>query len=1094
MLVGFESTVVGQRLRNLTDLRGLQAPKPAVAVHRGGAWRRVPGEALVPGDLISVGSRAGSGGGAAAAADAAAVPADCLLLAGSAVVEEAVLTGESAPQWKAPLYESAAAVAAEAAAGGGANDSTAAACADVDNVDLATPLDAPRHRAHVLFGGTTVLQHAADPGAHVKAPDGGCLAVVLRTGFESAQGRLMRTILASSGRVTAASWEAGAFICLLLVFAVAAAAHVLRHGLADPDRDRFKLYLNCVMIVTSVVPPELPMELTIAVNASLLALARRAIFCTEPFLIPVAGAVTTACFDKTGTLTSDEMVLEGVAVLGGEEGATLVPARDAPPAARLALGACHSLAPAGGGRLAGDPLERAAFAAVGWTLSEGRAAAPPDRGARLAATILRRHHFSAALRRMSVVLAVDEGKGGKPRLVVAAKGAPEAVGPLLARVPRGYAAAAAAYAARGGRVLALATRELPSDATLGSARSLPRAEAEAGLEFAGFAVLGCPLRPESRPAVSALAAAGHDVVMITGDAPLTACHVARELGITARRALVLGRAAGAPPPPAGGGAEPDSRFEWTPAEAGASDAPRPYARAGQAGDAAALAREFDLCVTGDGLAHATSAGDAPALVPIVAVFARTSPDQKEAVLAALRAAGAVALMCGDGTNDVGALKAAHVGVALLPPRPLADGHPPAAGGGRGGGRGVAARGGRGGRGSRGGATPPPPTQLAGAKMLADLRAAGKPVDARAERMAAWLDSLDAASAGGGEGADGGPPLVKPGDASAAAPFTAKAGGAAACVDVIRQVRTGGEEGRSGASARARARPPPFSSLLQGRAALVTTVQMFKILGLLSLTSAYALSVMYLAGVKLSDGQATATGALSAALFFMISQAKPLDALARARPHASVFTAYAMLSLAGQAAAHLSLLHWAHSVADAAMRDAPPDARAPDADFAPNLVNTTAYLVNCALMLSTFAANYVGAPFCTPLSEAKPLAKTLTYGSAAVAALMLGAVPGAERALSLVRERKVGRVAARSPSLPRAHRSLHHSSTRCASPCRLPPASCSPAWRTPPFARPGSAACARRCPPRRHACSRAGRRGPRTIEGGWWACSGSMVGV
>ena len=55
----FESTVVTQRLRNLKELRSLQNPKQAIMVYRQGKWEKLPGDALLPGDVISIGRPAG---------------------------------------------------------------------------------------------------------------------------------------------------------------------------------------------------------------------------------------------------------------------------------------------------------------------------------------------------------------------------------------------------------------------------------------------------------------------------------------------------------------------------------------------------------------------------------------------------------------------------------------------------------------------------------------------------------------------------------------------------------------------------------------------------------------------------------------------------------------------------------------------------------------------------------------------------------------------------------------------------------------------------------------------------------------------------
>lgn len=882
MLIGFESTVVWQRQRTLNEFRGMSIQPYSLWVYRQKKWELNSSDKLLPGDLVSVDRTKEDSG----------VACDMLLVEGTAIVNEAMLSGESTPLLK-------------------------------DSIQL-RPGDAPidpegLDKNGFLYGGTKVLQvahgNASEDAPETVStfasgvespPDKGALAVVVKTGFETSQGSLVRTMIYSTERVSANNVEALLFILFLLMFAIAASWYVWVEGVAQ-DRKRSKLLLDCVLIITSVVPPELPMELSLAVNTSLAALSKYAIFCTEPFRIPFAGRVDIACFDKTGTLTGEDLVVDGIAGLSlddknakvEKDGAhsKLTSVLEVGQQTTLVLATAHALVKLDEGDIVGDPMEKATLTSLGWTLGRndtlhGRSTAigkGNTSGGELV-QIKRRFQFSSSLKRQSsvaTVLTTDRATGRKARgTFVGVKGAPETIRTMLTKVPPNYEETFKYFTRNGGRVLALGYRYLSVDAELGQKKinDLKREEVEADLTFAGFLVLQCPLKEDAMQAVRMLNESSHRCVMITGDNPLTAVHVARQVEIIDRDVLILD----APEHDDSG-----KKLVWRSVDDKISipvDPTKPLDEK--------ILKEKDLCVTGYALSKYKNEIALPQLLRHTWVYARVSPKQKEDILLGLKDAGYTTLMCGDGTNDVGALKQAHIGVALLngsqddlnriaehyrttkmkeiyekqvgimkrfnqppPPVPIQVAHlyPPgptnphyekamqqqaerkgAAGG-------VAANAPAAEKKEKAETTAPRPDENANLtpeqkkQQKAAQQAAGLADKFTASMMEQELDENE-------------PPRIKLGDASVAAPFTSKLANVIAIPNIIRQ----------------------------GRCTLVATIQMYKILALNCLISAYSLSVLYLDGIKFGDGQVTISGMLMSVCFLSISRAKVQDPLTLAK--------------------------------------------------------------------------------------------------------------------------------------------------------------------------------------------------------------------
>nr|XP_056721435.1 polyamine-transporting ATPase 13A2 [Euleptes europaea] len=588
---------------------------------------------LVPGDCIVV------------PADGMFVPCDVALLSGECMVNESLLTGESTPVMKTPLPEGLLAAS--------------------------TIYSPEEHRRHTLFCGTQVLQARSYVGADV-------LAVVTRTGFCTAKGDLISSILYPKPVNFKFYKDAVKFVLFLAVLAALGTAYSI-FILIRNRVPAWQIVLRGLDIVTVVVPPALPAAMTVGTIYAQNRLKKHGIFCISPPQINLCGKLRLICFDKTGTLTEEGLDIWGVVP---RENRSFLPivhevrcVGDGPLLRCLVT--CHTVSLLRD-QPVGDPVDLKMLESTGWTQEtvEGAEAEAqvlqlfgskalvvmkpppladqPSNAHMAPVAVLRRFPFASSLQRMSVLVKLPGGSPSEAYM----KGAPEMVASRCKQesVPVDFCEMLRHYTSNGFRVLGLSYKPLTAIRTFEEAQAVPRDSVEGGMLFLGFLMMKNVLKPETAPVIHLLHNAEIRTVMVTGDNMLTAVNVAKSCRmVEAGEQVVFVNAV----PPSDG--QP-SALKFVPAE------PPPQQLEGSYQQESYFLERHPSHFALNGKSFAVVCEHFPDLLPKILVratiFARMSPDQKTLLIRCLQDLSYCVGMCGDGANDCGALKAADVGISL----------------------------------------------------------------------------------------------------------------------------------------------------------------------------------------------------------------------------------------------------------------------------------------------------------------------------------------------------------------------------------------------------------------------------------------------
>ena len=495
---------------------------------------------LVPGDLFEIPE------------DGLALPCDAILIDGSVIINESMLTGESTPVIKVRM-------------------------AGTENIFNTKEADSDKY---ILFGGTKVVQKR-------KIGKGSPLGIVFQTGFKTFKGNLINAILYPKSENDDFTKDSVKYIIFMGILCVIGFGISLKFLITEGELSDKEIVEKFLDLFTTAVPPSLPACISVGITYSLSRLKKKGIFCIQRDNVNKAGTVNVLIFDKTGTLTEDHLDISGyVSVkINAENQFEFLPFNsDIKNNCAIILdhfkkklsdknyknknkdllqyytecsACCHCLTYVKE-KLVGDPIDVKMFEALGWIMKENdsndgeknldplvlnyiRPNTEEDIEIRLqnndtnieslkgkyALGIVKRFDFSSKLQRMTTI----SKNINEDYFKAFCKGSPEKVKDLCKpdTIPLNFDNVLNSYTTKGYRVLAMAAKGLKMD--FQQSQSISREDVEKNMIFLGFLIVKNKLKEKTKESLTTYDQADLRMLMATGDNILTAICVSKECNL-----------------------------------------------------------------------------------------------------------------------------------------------------------------------------------------------------------------------------------------------------------------------------------------------------------------------------------------------------------------------------------------------------------------------------------------------------------------------------------------------------------------------------------------------------------------------------------